>query len=60
MTVSADCAEGLTDQEWTEMLHLKEAISYYPFSISSQKMELFTELFVKSIKGKGDFSIINC
>lgn len=54
MTVSVDCAEGLTDQEWDELLCLKKAITYYPYSISAQKMELFTELFVKSIKGKGD------
>ena len=54
MTVSADCAEGLTDQEWNEMLHLKEAISYYPHAVSAQKMELFTELFVRSIKNKSD------
>ena len=46
---NTDC---LTKEEWDELVALKEAISYYPHSVSAQKMETFTELFVRSLYGK--------
>ena len=46
--------EKLTKEEWNELNALKQAINYNPHSVSTQKMELFTELFVRSLQGKGD------
>lgn len=46
--------EKLTKEEWNELNALKLAINYNPHSVSTQKMELFTELFVRSLQGKGD------
>ncbi len=44
----------LTQAEWNEMKYLKDAISYNPASVTPEKQELFVELFVKSLYGKGD------
>jgi hypothetical protein len=44
----------LSDAEWNELLALKNAINYDPASVHYEKMEKFTELFVRSIAGKGD------
>ena len=33
---------------------LREAIHYDPHTVSPEKMEKFTELFVRSLEGKGD------
>lgn len=44
----------LTSQEWDEMVALKKAINENPFSVTPEKQELFTQLFVKSLAGKGD------
>tara|TARA_B100000575_G_scaffold260840_1_gene234086 strand:- start:11299 stop:11589 length:291 start_codon:yes stop_codon:yes gene_type:complete len=38
----------LTDEEWIEMVALKQAISENPASVHPNKMEYFTELVVKS------------
>ena len=38
----------LTDEEWIEMVALKQAISENPASVHPDKMEYFTELVVKS------------
>jgi hypothetical protein len=54
MTRSNPNTDCLTKEEWDELVALKEAISYYPHSVSAQKMETFTELFVRSIQGRGD------
>jgi hypothetical protein len=54
MTRSNPNTDCLTKEEWDELVALKEAISYYPHSVSTQKMETFTELFVRSIQGRGD------
>ena len=54
MTRSNPNTDCLTKEEWDELVALKEAISYYPHSVSAQKMETFTELFVRSIQGHGD------
>ena len=44
----------LTVEDWKELTALKDAISYNPASVSPEKMEQFTDLFVKSLYGKGD------
>ena len=38
----------LTDEEWIEMVALKQAISENPASVHPDKMEYYTELVVKS------------
>jgi hypothetical protein len=45
----------ITDAEWDKMVHLKNAITENPASVSTENMELFSELFVKSLYGKGDY-----
>lgn len=54
MTRSNPNTDCLTKEEWDELVALKNAISYYPHSVSAQKMETFTELFVRSIQSRGD------
>jgi hypothetical protein len=44
----------LTKEEVDELFALKCAINYAPHTVSPEKMEKFTELFVRSIEGKGD------
>jgi hypothetical protein len=36
------------------MDYLRKAITGYPQSVHPKKQERFTELFVKSLEGKGD------
>jgi len=40
----------LTQEELIELKALKEAITFRPASVSSQKMEKFAELMVRSIE----------
>ena len=54
MTLSKTGTSELTQQEFDEMLALKNAINQDPFSVVPEKMEKFTELFVRSLEGKGD------
>jgi len=54
MTLSKTGAETLTQEEWNELVALKDAITYRPQSVSAEKMEKFTELMVRSLEGKGD------
>lgn len=44
----------MTKEEWEEMDTLRRAITYQPSSVSPEKMEKFTELFVKSLEGADD------
>lgn len=44
----------ISKQEWEELLTLKKAIDGYPQSVATSHQERFTELLVKSLKGKGD------
>ncbi len=44
----------LSDEEWNELCSLKEAIDCYPAAVAASKMERFTELFVRTLEGKGD------
>jgi hypothetical protein len=44
----------MTNEEWKELDDLRKAINDYPASVIPEKMEKFTELFVKSITTMGD------
>ena len=44
----------LNQEEWNELVGLKNAINEHPASVHPQQMERFTELFVKTLEGKGD------
>lgn len=44
----------MTQEEWDEMVAIKNAINDYPASVHPDKMEEFTRLFVQSLGGKGD------
>lgn len=54
MTLPKTNNETLTNEEWNELVALKEAITYRPASVSSEKMEKFAELMVRSLEGKCD------
>jgi hypothetical protein len=54
MTLSKTGSENLTKEEWDELVALKNAISYAPQTVSTEKMEKFAELMVRSLEGKGD------
>ena len=44
----------LTKTEWEELQALRCAISLNPASVHPDKMEKFTELFIRSLTGKGE------
>lgn len=44
----------LTEQEWDELLHLKDAISYNPAAVTPEKQELFTQLLIRSFEYRGE------
>lgn len=46
----------LSQEEWDELVSIKNAINYSPSSVVPDEMERFTELFVKSIEGRGNRS----
>ena len=54
MTLPKTSTEILTEEEWDELVALKEAITYAPQTVSAQKMEKFAELMVRTLEGKGD------
>ena len=54
MTLQKTATATLTDEEWKELVALKEAINDNPASVHPEKMELFTELLVRSLEGKCD------
>lgn len=54
MTLPKTGPEILTDEEWNELISLKEAINDNPATVHPQKMEKFTELLVRSLEGKCD------
>lgn len=54
MSFSSNRTEQLTNDEWDEMVALKNAINDNPASVHPEKMELFTELLVRSLEGKCD------
>ena len=54
MTLAKTGTEVLTQEEWDELVALKDAITYRPASVSAEKMEKFAELMVRSLEGKCD------
>lgn len=54
MTLAKTGPETLTQEEWNELVALKDAITYAPQTVSAEKMEKFTELMVRSLEGKED------
>ena len=54
MTLAKTGTSELTKEEWNELVALKEAINYNPSTVTPDKMELFTELMVRSLEGKAD------
>jgi len=54
MTLAKTGTKNLSQEEWNELLALKNAITYAPQTVSAKKMEKFTELMVRSLEGKGD------
>ena len=54
MTLAKTGTENLTQEEWEELVALKEAISYAPQTVSAEKMEKFAELMVRTLEGKCD------
>jgi hypothetical protein len=54
MTYSENFNSELSNDEWNELVALKNAINQNPASVNSEKMELFTALLVKTLEGKGD------
>lgn len=43
----------LSAEEWNEMIALKNAIDDLPGAVHPDKLEMFTEYFVRSLKEKG-------
>ena len=54
MTLSKTGTEELTKEEWDELIALKNAINENPAAVHPEKMEIFTELLVRSLEGKCD------
>jgi len=54
MTLPKAGTTNLTDDEWNELVALKDAITYYPQTVSAAKMEKFAELMVRTLEGKTD------
>lgn len=53
MTLSSGKHQKLTDDEFNEMMALKNAINNRPQSVVPEKMEEFTEYLVRSLREKG-------
>lgn len=56
MTLAKTGTETLTKEEWNELVALKDAINTNPATVHPEKMEKFTELLVRSLEGKGDYT----
>jgi hypothetical protein len=54
MTYSQSKNNSLSQEEWDELVALKEAINQNPASVHPDKMELFTQLLVRSWDVKSD------
>lgn len=44
----------MSPEEWNELAHLKNAITYNPASVTPEKQELFTQLLIKSFNYRGE------
>ena len=53
MTLPPKGQQNLTEDEWYEMIALKNVINQRPASVVPEKMEKFTEYLVRSLKEKG-------
>jgi hypothetical protein len=53
MTLARTIAGMLSDNEWEELLALKNAINDDPASVVPEKMERFSELMVRSLQERG-------
>ena len=53
MTYSKSSNSNLTQEEWNELVALKNAINTNPAAVHPEKMELFTELLVRSLAWVG-------
>jgi len=54
MTHSPSQTSPLTDEEWKELVALKDQINQNPAAVHPEKMELFTQLLVRSWDAKCD------
>lgn len=54
MTLTKTGPETLSSEEWKELIALKNAINDNPAAVHPSKQEKFTELFVRSLEGKGN------
>lgn len=54
MTLAKTGGSDLTTEEWNELNALRVAIHDNPASVHPEKQERFTELFVRSLEGKGN------
>jgi len=54
MTYSDNFNSELSNDEWNELVALKNVINQNPAAVHPEKMELFTALLVKSLEGKGN------
>lgn len=53
MTLNKSSSTILNQEEWEELVALKEAINHNPASVHYQKMEKFVELMVRSLQERG-------
>lgn len=53
MTFSSRKNDELTDEEWNEMVALKNAINERPESVNPEEMEQFTEYLVRTMRQMG-------
>jgi len=54
MTYPENFNTELSNDEWNELVALKNAINTNPASVHPEKMELFTAMLVKTLEGKSD------
>lgn len=60
MTLARTGGSNLTVDEWNELNALRDAINTNPASVHPEKQERFTELFVRSLEGKGNTEPSKC
>lgn len=53
MTYSRINKQQLNKNEWDEMVALKNAINYNPYTVIPEKMEEFSSYLVQSLKQRG-------
>lgn len=53
MTLIRENKEKLTADEWNELIALKKAINYNLASVHYERLEKFTEYYVKSLRERG-------